>query len=307
MPAQLKTPRSNNFIITYKAELILLLVTFSWGMSFPAIKISLRFVSPLLFVFIRFFITTVIFFLLVRKKLDFSNRQDIRNGFILGIFLFLGFAFQTMGLKYTTSAKSAFITGVNLVFIPFVQYFIIRSKPKKENLFGGLIVIIGLYILSEAYISIPNTGDFLTLICAVSFAFHIVLLNKFTTEFNFINLTFVQFFVMALLSLFFFAVYENTIADEAFLNLNSDLVWLILYTSVFSTLISIFLVTKYQQRTTPVRAAIIYSMESIFAVFFSFLMLGDVLNFHQIFGAVIMFTGLLISEFYGFIKIKLLK
>lgn len=295
------------FLKTYKAELILLIVTFSWGLSFPLIKISLQFISPGFFVFIRFFLTLLIFYVLYRKKIDFKKFRLWKYGITLGIFLFFGFAFQTAGLKFTTASKSAFITGTALVIIPFAQYFIIKNKPKPENLTGAVIVMTGLYILSESYLAVLNIGDILTLICAFSFAIHIVLLDKYSRLIDFNYLVFGQFFTMAILSLLYTLIMELIFFDEFLIEINSTLIITFIYTAVFSTLLSIILITKYQKETTPLRAGIIYNMESLFAVFFAFLLLGEIMNFYQMIGAVIMIIGLFVSEFYGFVKYKFSK
>ena len=297
-------PDRSSFIRTYRAELILFAITFSWGLSFPLIKISLNFISPFFFLFVRFFITLLLFYFIFRKKIEIKDFENWKKGIILGIFLFAGFAFQTIGLKYTTASKSAFITGTAIILIPFVQYLILKIKPKPENITGGLIVLAGLYILSEAYITVPNFGDILTAVCSASFAVHIVLLNKFTTENNFYYMAFGQFLAMAGLSLLFLIIFEIGIFGEFKLEINSTLLLTLIYSSLIATLASIILVTKYQQETTPLRAGIIYSMESVFAVFFAFIILGEILNLNQITGALIMITGLLISEFYGYIKYK---
>ena len=293
------------FIQTYKAEMILLLVTFSWGLSFPLLKISLVYISPVFFVFIRFSITLLVFYLLFRKKIVIADLAKWKNGLILGVFLFFGFSLQTLGLKFTTASKSAFITGTALVIIPFAQFFILKTRPKPENITGAVIVMTGLYILSEAYFSIPNIGDFFTLLCAIAFGIQIVLLDKYSTDDNFYYLVFGQFLAMTVLSFIFMVVFEMIIFDELFINFDTTLVLTLIYTSFFSTLFSILLITKYQHQTTPLRAGIIYNMESIFAVFFAFIILSEILNLNQFIGAVIMITGLLISEFYSYIKFKL--
>lgn len=299
------SPAGSSFLKIYKAELILLLITFSWGLSFPLIKISLEFISPVFFLFIRFFITLLIFLILFRKRLDFSLVNEWKYGLLLGIFLFFGFAFQTVGLKFTTASKSAFITGTALIVIPFAQYFILKNKPKRENIIGAILVLAGLYILSESHLTLPNIGDVLTLFAAFSFALHIVLLNKYSSNTNFYYLSFGQFLTMTILSLLFMILFEVFVYDELFIILNSQLILSLLYTSLISTLLSIILITKYQYETTPVRAGIIYNMESIFAVFFAFILLGEILNLNQFMGAVIMIAGLLISEFYAFVKFKI--
>lgn len=305
MPSDKTHSRKVNFFLkTYKAELILFAITFSWGLSFPLIKISLNFISPFLFLFIRFFVTALLFYFLFRKKIVLSEIARWNKGVILGLLLFAGFTLQTIGLKYTTASKSAFITGTSIILIPFIQYIILRSKPDYENIAGGIIVLAGLYLLSEAYITIPNTGDLLTVLCAICFAVHIVLLNKFSTETNFSYLSFGQFLTMSVLSILSVFFFEILLFDDLKFTYNITLSITLVYSSVIATLVSIVLKTRYQQETTPLRAGIIYSMESVFAVFFAFIILGELLNFSQITGGLLMIAGLLISEFYGIIKIS---
>ena len=296
--------RLKPFLIQYKAEMILLLVTFIWGISFPAIKISLNESSPFFFNCIRFTLALFMFLLFFYNKINISIFQKWKAGIILGVFMSAGFAFQTLGMKFTSASKSAFITGMSLIFIPFAQYIILGNKPKTENLIGAVIVMTGLYILSEAYFISLNPGDLLTLICAVCFAVHIVLLDKYTKEYGLHYLLFGQFITAFLTSIIFMIVFDILIFDDFFFNFNFITVSSIIYTSVFSILLGVLLMTKYQKQTTPLRAGIIYNMESLFAVFFAYIILSEILNFNQITGALIMIIGLLISEFYGLIKLK---
>lgn len=298
------TEQESFSIKTYKAEVNLLLITVTWGLSFPLIKLSLQYVSPVFYNFLRFLITLIAFYLLFRKKFDIKNFAAWKYGMILGIYLFFGFALQAAGLKYTSASKSAFITGTSLVFIPFAQYLIMKTKPKPENIIGGIIVMTGLYILSEAYLTIPNVGDIITFVCAIMFAIHVVLLSKYSGKTDFYYLVFGQFLTVTVLSLLFTLVADSFQVDQFYFVLNTRLVLLLIYTSFISTFFSILLMTKYQKLTTPLRAGIIYNMESLFAVFFAFILLGEILNFHQIAGALIMIFGLFISEFYGLIKFK---
>jgi len=293
-----------SFINVYKAELILLGITLSWGLTFPLIKLSLQFISPVLFIFLRFLITLIVFSFFFRNKIRFTQFKEWKNGIILGGFLFVGFAFQTIGLQFTTASKSAFITGTAVVIIPFAQYFILRSIPKPENIFGAVIVMIGLYVLSEAYISQPNIGDILTLLSAVAFAFHIVFLDKYSRVSGFYDLAFGQFASMTLVSFIFMLFMEVIFSDRIFIELTPSLIITILYGSIIATMLTIVLMTKYQRETTPLRAGIIYSMESVSAVFFAFIITSELLNLNQITGALIMITGLMISELYGYIKLK---
>ncbi|MBV6477776.1 MAG: hypothetical protein HGGPFJEG_00520 [Ignavibacteria bacterium] len=289
----------------YKAELILLSVTIIWGGSFPLIKITLNESSPFFFNSVRFALAFLLFCLIYFRKIDLLNFKKWKPGLILGIFMSTGFAFQTLGMKYTSASKSAFITGTSLVFIPFIQYLILGKKPRAENIAGALLVMIGLYILSEAYFISLNPGDLLTLICALCFAVHIVLLDKYSRDFGLYYLLFGQYLAGFVLSILFMLMFDIFIFKDFFFNLNAVFISSILYTSILSILLSIILMTKYQKQTTPLRAGIIYNMESIFAVFFSYIILKEVLNLSQVTGALIMAAGLLVSEFYGLIKFKI--
>lgn len=289
----------NNIFSLYKAELILLFVTFLWGLSFPLIKLSLDTVSPVLFNFIRFLMTLLFFLILFKSKLRNVSFRELKPGLLLGLFMVLGFIFQTIGLQYTTATKSAFITAANLIFIPFIQYAVMRSKPKLNSLLGAIVVIIGLYILSESFEIIPNIGDLLTLFCAFFFAIHIVLLNKFSGSSDLNILILGQFVTSAVLGLIFTFFYEHLVMNEINFTLKPVLIVTLIYTTIFSTLISIVLMTKFQHLTTPLRAGIIYNMEPLFALLFAYLILNEIMNANQISGAVIMVCGLMISEFSG--------
>ena len=289
----------NNIFSLYKAELILLFVTFLWGLSFPLIKLSLDTVSPVLFNFIRFLMTLLFFLILFKSKLRNVSFRELKPGLLLGLFMVLGFIFQTIGLQYTTATKSAFITAANLIFIPFIQYAVMRSKPKLNSLLGAIVVIIGLYILSESFEIIPNIGDLLTLFCAFFFAIHIVLLNKFSGSSDLKILILGQFVTSAVLGLIFTFFYEHLVMNEINFTLKPVLIVTLIYTTIFSTLISIVLMTKFQHLTTPLRAGIIYNMEPLFALLFAYLILNEIMNANQISGAVIMVCGLMISEFTG--------
>lgn len=296
-----------SFIKVYKAELILFTITFGWGLSFPLSKIALQFISPVFFVALRILITLIVFCLIFRKKISFGKFESWKAGIILGVFLFLGFSFQTIGLIYTSASKSGFITGTSIVIIPFAQYFILRIKPGVENIVGAVIVMAGLYILSEAYFTTPNAGDVLTFLCAIAFAIYPVLLNKYSERADFYNLTYGQFLSMTILSFILMIFMEMVFTRDFFIEIGAGLVILLLYGSLISTLLSIFLVTKYQKETTPLRAGIIYSMEAMFAALFAFIILGEILNLSQIIGALLMIVGLIISEFYGLTKLKFSK
>ncbi|MBN1633279.1 MAG: DMT family transporter [Ignavibacteria bacterium] len=281
----------------YKAELILLFVTVSWGLSFPTIKIGLNYISPVFFVFIRFTLTLIIFYLLFRKKLSLLKKENIIKGIILGIFLYTGFLTQTIGLKYTTASNSAFITGTNILIIPFAQILIIRKYPKIENIIGIFVAFAGMYFLTGIGDMKINIGDIFTFLCAVSFAFQIVMLDFFSRTTDYLSLIYGQFIAMSVFSFATTLVVEIAVTNEFLFIPSFNLLFVILFNTVFSTLIALFLSSKYQRYTTPVKAGLIYNSEVVFAVIFAYMILNEVLSGKQIAGAILILAGVIISEF----------
>ena len=290
----------------YKSEVILLICSLVWGFSFPSVKIALNYMSPNAFIFFRFFLTVIIFYGFYRGRIKEFKKDDVRKGIILGIFLFLGFVSQTVGLQHTPSANSAFITGTYLVLIPFVQIMVIKVKPKVENVIGVIIVMFGIYILSDIKNTELNFGDIITMICSVAFAYHIVYLDKYSRDSDALPLIWGQYLAMAVLSLFSLVFIEHLWLDSFKAEFNWFLVFSIVFNGIFSTFIALFLAIKFQKYTTPIRAGLIYNMEQVFAVVFGFILISELLSGNQIVGALIILIGFIFSEFYQEIKKKII-
>lgn len=291
----------------FKSEFILLFCSLIWGFSFPSVKLALNYMSPNAFIFFRFLITLAIFYIVFRKKIKLFRRVEVFRGVILGGFLFVGFLTQTIGLMYTSSANSAFITGTNLLLIPFVQVLIVKLKPKFENIIGIIIVMIGIYILSDIQNTNLNFGDFITMICSVAFAFHIVYLDKYSHISDTMPLIYGQYLAMTVLSFFSMLFIEHFWLGQMKFEYNHFLIFSIVFNGIFSTFIALFLAMRFQKYTTPVRAGLIYNMEQVFAVIFAFFLISEILSKSQIIGAVIILCGLLFSEFYSEIKKRVIK
>ena len=296
-----------NKISHYKAELLLLSITVFWGVSFPFTKFALEDFSPIALVFLRFSITVVVFFAIYYKKIQIRGFKQWRYGFILGFLLFLGFITQTTGMKYTTASNSAFITGTNVLLVPFALYFISKRKPKFQNIIGIIIVTVGLYYLTGVGESGLNYGDFITFFCTFSFALHVVLLDKYSKITDIIHLVFGQFLSMAVLSFLYMMIMEYFVYENLTMNFTTSSTSLVLFLALFGTLLVFFLMTKFQGMTNPIKASIIYNMEQVFATFFAYFLLDERLTFSQIIGALIMICGLIVSEFSDLIFRRRLK
>ncbi len=275
-----------------RAELFLLLVTVIWGSTFVITKYVLQNAGPFLYTSIRFLIATIIFAAIFFPQLRTINKTAFLRGSFLGFLLFVGFATQTIGLLYTTASKSAFITGMMVVFTPLCQLFIERKPPHVGNLLGVILVTAGLYFLTSPTGSHFNIGDGLTLICALSFGFYIVYLDIFSQDCEPSHLTFMQFITTAVLASFSFLFFE-----DFRLTWNIGFTLSVVYLALFATVIALFVQAKFQKDTTPTRSAVIFSVEPVIAAIFAYFLLEEHIGDLGLLGAGLIMSGVIVSEF----------
>ena len=276
-----------------RAELFLLLITVIWGSTFVITKNAVATTSPLMFMSIRFGLASLLFLIFFYKKIDLDFRKVSTAGLGVGLTMLIGFACQTVGLKHTTASNSGFITGLLVIFTPIFQIIIERKWPKKGTIIGVILVTVGLYLLVNPGGVGSNTfyGDFLTLICAISFAIYIVLLDIASKKDNLYTLTFIQMLITAI-----GGVILSVFVEDIVVVFDMNLVISAVYLAVFATIAATFIQTKYQKDTTPAKAAVIFTMEPVFSAILAFLVLGEVIGVMGILGGMIIVTGLLLSE-----------
>jgi drug/metabolite transporter (DMT)-like permease len=266
-----------------RAELILLGITAIWGSTFPVMKISLNGVSPVLLLAYRFGIASLVMLLLFGRRV--LRRDTLKAGFLLGITLFFGHAFQIVGLEYTTPTNSGFITALYVVFTPFIAYFLLGDEIRKDDVVSLILAIPGLYLISGATVHI-NYGDVLTVLCAISFAFQIVLVHKYS-GLDYLSLSFWQIFWNFVFSVLYSALFEGLEVPR------DSTTWLgIIYLAIFATVLTFTLQVKYQKETRAQRAAMIYSAEPLFSYLTSFLFLGEVLSMKGNLGGLLILAGI---------------
>lgn len=281
-----------------KAELILFFIAVIWAGTFAIIKVTLTELPPFYFLTLRFSAAAVLFYILAFRRLQRTNLRELKAGVLLAILLFAGFASQTSGMVYTTASNSAMITGVNLLIVPFAQYFIIKRKVGLENWIGVLVVLFGLFLLTNPAVKGINKGDLITLICAFAWAFYIIYLDVFSKKYNLYVLVLTQFIIVAVLSLLCALAFEN--ADD--IVISSTSISGLLYTGILATLVATFLGNKYQKETSPIRAALIFTIEQPAAVVLAIIFLKDEFMMIQIVGVLLMTAGILFSETFEYIK-----
>jgi drug/metabolite transporter (DMT)-like permease len=277
----------------YIGEIGLISVAIIWGSGFVGTQLALDGgLTPLQLITLRFFIASVLINIIFFKQIKGNiNKEVVKKGILLGFFLFIAFVVQTIGILYTTPSKNAFITATNVVIVPFIGYFIYKRKLDKIGMISSIITLLGIGILSlESDFSI-NIGDFLTLICAFGFAFHIFFTSEYASKVNPIVLTSIQFSVAFLLSLV-----AQMFMGEAKIDAGTSGYLGALYLGIFSTTIAFLLQTICQRKVDGTKTAIILSTEAVFGTLFSIIILKEVVTLRMILGSAIIFISIIMAE-----------
>ncbi|HQF41374.1 MAG TPA: DMT family transporter [Ignavibacteriaceae bacterium] len=290
-------------------ETALFSMTITWGATFALMKDAFSDISPTLFVGIRFTIATLLIIPFTFNRLKLINKQTFLAGSILGIFYFSGFATQTIGLNLTTATKSGFITGTFVVFIPILQLIIEKRKPGWFNIISIVLVLIGLLMLSSGGNDVINflhrlgsdfnLGDLLTLICAVLFAFQVVYVDVFTKKYDYLPMVFVQLLITGVGGFLLTLIFSAASLETVRFSLTGNLIFAVVYTSVFASVLATIIQLKYQKVISPTKAGIIYSIEPIFAATFAYFLLNEKISNFGLIGCVLIFSGLILSEIFS--------
>ncbi|MCW7489209.1 DMT family transporter [Leptospira meyeri] len=291
----------------FTPELFLVIAAILWGGTFVVIKLALDSVPPFLFLAVRFWLAGIITLFLYRKTL--FSKENRRWDYILPAFFvacsaLLGYAFQTIGLVYTTATQSGFMTGAYVVFVPLLQIAIERRLPSVRTWVAVLIVVIGLFMISQngkSYDEILGSmefgfGDGLTLIGAFFFAIYIILIDIFSKKIPTQILVSFEILLIAIVSTTLFPV-ESIILNQK-ISVQFDLkFWIgIFYTSVFATIFTTQIQARYQKAVPPARAGLLYSLEPVFSFFLAYLVLGERLGTIGAIGSGLTLFGIVFSE-----------
>jgi drug/metabolite transporter (DMT)-like permease len=282
------------------ADLTLLMISIIWGITFILVQDAIYNLPPFTFLAIRFAISALILISLFpyfKKDLIRSYTYYFRKGVILGIYLFLGFAFQTFSLLYTTSGKSGFLTGICLILVPFFAWIILKKRIQPGALIGTMIAIIGLYLIAFNDIYTINQGDILGFLCAFFFALQIVYTSKYTDSSSVIPLVIVQLITVFILSNCSALLFEPGQKMFHPVILFTPTVGIaLLITSIFATSLAFLVQTYVQKYTTPTHVSLIFATEPIFAGLADYWWKGVSLEKHTILGFACIICGIILSE-----------
>jgi drug/metabolite transporter (DMT)-like permease len=284
-----------------RAELALAVCTLLWGSTFVVVKNSLDHSSVFVFLAMRFTLAGICMAISRPAVFRVLQREEIFAGVRLGFFMFCGYAFQTAGLRYTTASNSGFITGSSVVLVPLILVLFWGKRVTLWVYFGTLAAAAGLYFLTVPLTGVAhlNHGDVLTFFAAISYAVHIILVGEYARERSAAALSVLQVLACALLA-WLTAMGADAIRWQPMWFHSTTQLWIgIAVCAVFATGVAFSLQLWAQQYTSPSHAAILFTLEPVFAVITSYLVLGERLGLRSLAGAGLVLAGILAAELLG--------
>jgi drug/metabolite transporter (DMT)-like permease len=285
---------------TVKSDLLLLLASAIWGFAFVAQRKGMEFIGPFTFNGIRFALGSLWLIPFLSQKRSGSvpatelqtsvKMNPVFAGILLGIILFGGASLQQIGIIYTTAGKAGFITGLYVIIVPVFGIFL--KKPSKPiTWIAAVLATIGLYFLSVKGDFSISKGDLLVLLSAFFWAGHVQFIDWLVNRYQPLLLAFLQFItcsVLSLLAAFYFETIDLSLIWKAVIP--------ILYAGLLSVGMGYTLQLLGQREAHPSHAAIILSLESVFAVLGGFVLLNEFMQFREILGCSLMLCAMILSQ-----------
>ena len=277
-----------------RAELLLLLTALIWGFAFVAQRVGMEYIGPYLFNAARFALGCLPLIPFVMRNtsgpLTAHLLRAAPGSLLAGLFLFIGSSFQPVGLVYTTAGKAGFITGLYVILVPILG-LLLKQRIGLRSWIGALTATVGLYLLSVKPPFSIAYGDALVLISALFWAGHVLIIGHLSKRINWAALAFLQFLTCSLLSTGI-ALFTEPIALQPL----TDAALPILYGGVLSVGVAYTLQVVAQRKAPDSHAAIILSLETVFAAFGGWLLLDETMRLRGLAGCGLMLVGMLVSQ-----------
>lgn len=285
------------------AKIGLFITAILWGSSLTVVKQASATFPANFILMVRFGLSAIILAIVFNKKVRQASKKDIRTGLIIGIFLFVAYSSQTLGVTYADPGRSAFLSASYCVIVPFLAWAVTKVRPDKFNVVAAIIAVIGIYFISQSGVE-PGTsildadkemilGDGLALLSGFLFAAHIVAVSILAKGKDPILMTIFQFASAAVLAGLVSFIFE----DNSSIAITSyGPVIEILYLAIFCTTVALLLQNIGQKYTDESSAAIILGFESVFGILIPVLLGMEHLTKYSIIGFVMIFVAIIISE-----------
>jgi drug/metabolite transporter (DMT)-like permease len=276
-----------------KSDLLLLLVTIFWGAGFPITKFALQTIPPFYHIGLRFLIAAVLLSVIFYRKMSKVNKSILKPAATMAVLLFLTYALQTVGLLYTTASKSAFYSGLAVLFVPTLSFIFYKSKLNVNTLISITLAFIGLFLLSfSGNVFSFNIGDLLTILNSVSYAVLLLLTSDYVKEHDPTQLSIVQMYIVSIFGFIAALIFDTWDTPMSLLSFNS-----LMFSAVLCTAFAFWMQASAQKFTSASHIALIFTMEPVFGAFTSWLLLGENLGFKGFVGGGFIICAMLIAEF----------
>lgn len=283
-----------------QSDLVLCVAAVIWGFAFVAQRVGMDYVGPFLFNGIRFALGTLSLLPLLYIRSKGSQKREetkgtaLMGGSVAGVVLFMGASLQQVGLVYTTAGKAGFITGLYVVIVPVLGAFL-GQRIRLGSWAGAVVAAVGLYFLSVTEDLHISFGDLLEIGGAFFWAVHVLIIGWLSPKVSSIRICVFQFMTCSILSLATAFLFEN-IESAGLMKAAVP----ILYGGFFSVGIAYTLQVVGQKKAPPSHAAIILSLETVFAALGGRLILGETLPLRGLFGCALMFSAMILSQMHAF-------
>lgn len=274
----------------------LFIVAMIWGLAFTVVKASLDVVPPVYMIAFRFSVAAIAMSLVFIKKFKTMTKKTVLYGLIPGVFLYLAYVIQTIGCKYTTAGKNAFLTALYIMVVPFLHWGITKKRPGIKLFIAAVIALAGIALISlNGDLSI-NIGDLLSIICGVLFAMQIAALDTFVEAEDPVSITIIEMIVCAVLGWVASPFIDGGFPTQAM----TISVWgSMLFLGLVSTLLCQLLQSVCQKYTKPENASLIMSFESLFGALGSIIFLGERMTGRMLLGCALMMGAIVLSNVGG--------
>lgn len=279
-------------------ELGLVVTALLWGSTFPIGKIGLNYYSPLFLTMSKYLLGGIILGIILNKRIFTITKKQLFGGIICGSVFYFAYLIEVIGLQYTTPAKQSFLAALYVIMIPFLYWIIYKRKPDMYNFVAAILTIAGIWLLTVNGPSGFNKGDMITIFSSFLYAMHIVIIGYLIKQMNPIILTFLQTIVAGIIGLIVSLITEPLPTEFPIAGM-----LIIIYMTVFGTIIAYGLQIICQKYISEMKTSIILSLESVFGTLLSVILIDDPFTQIMFFGCLIIFLGILTSE----TKLKFLK
>ena len=277
---------------------MLFLAAFIWGTAFVAQVTGMDKIGPFTFNMARSIVAVIClgaYLIFTKAKIPENKSFLLKGGLICGFFIFTGTSLQQIGLQYTTAGKTGFITSFYILILPFLTMIFLKHKIDVLTWISIIIGFIGLYLLAVPNLSdfSMNKGDFIVFLGSFCWAGHILVIDYYSKKVNPVELSFLQFVVLSILSGICAFIFENETATLG----NIFASWKpVAYAGFLSSGVAYTLQMVGQKYTKPVVASLILSLEAVFAALAGYFMLDEIMTSREFLGCSIVFLAIIFSQ-----------